>query len=76
VIETLGPSSAPPIVASRSLPIALRERLRPALLSMHLDTRGAAVLEAAGVRRFEAVADADYDPIRHMASVASALDVP
>jgi hypothetical protein len=73
VIETLGPSPMPPIVASRALPAALRERVRAALLSMHLDAQGAAILEAAGVRHFVGVDDADYDPIRHMASVADIL---
>jgi phosphonate transport system substrate-binding protein len=76
VVETLGPSPMPPIVASRALTQALRERARAALLSMHLDAHGAAILEAAAVRRFVGVADADYDPIRHMASVPSVLDVP
>ena len=73
MIETLGPSPMPPIVASRALPAALRERVRAALLSMHLDAQGAAILEAAGVRHFVGVDDADYDPIRHMASVADIL---
>jgi phosphonate transport system substrate-binding protein len=73
VIETLGPSPMPPIVASRALPTTLRERVRAALLSMHLDAHGAAILEAAAVHHFVGVADADYDPIRHMASVADIL---
>jgi phosphonate transport system substrate-binding protein len=75
VVETLGPSPMPPVVASRALPITLRERVRAALLSMHLDAQGATILEAAAVRRFVGVADSDYDPIRHMAGVARVIDV-
>ena len=74
VIETLGPSPMPPIVASRALPTVMREGVRTALLSMHHDEHGAAILKAATVRKFVEVADADYDPIRHMACVAAALD--
>jgi phosphonate transport system substrate-binding protein len=71
VIETLGPSPIPPLVMSRSLPDSVRNALRSAVLSMHTDAAGQAVLAAARIKKFVTVVDADYDPIRHMAQIAA-----
>ncbi len=57
VIETLGPSPAPPLVASRQLPEDVRRACLQALL---------AVPPLGEVTRFERMTDADYDPIRAM----------
>lgn len=70
VIETIGPSPAPPWVARASLPRHLRDALRTQFATMH-EFGGRAILESAGVKRFAAVGDADYDAIRHMAAVSS-----
>jgi phosphonate transport system substrate-binding protein len=70
VVETLGPSPIPPLVVSRALPANLRADLQTALLTMHVDRAGEAVLDAAAMRRLVPVSDADYEPIRQMARVA------
>lgn len=70
IIATLGPSPIPPWTVQRSLPPAFRERLRHALLTMHEDAGGRAILAEAEIARFTAVTDRDYDPIREMARLA------
>jgi len=69
VVETWGPSPAPPWVVSRRLPLALRRRLRSIVLSMHRESAGRALLRQARMARFAGVSDHDYDPIRRMAEV-------
>ena len=54
----------PPIVMARSLPGAVKDALRNALLEMHLTPEGKAVLETLPVARFDAVDDAEYEPVR------------
>jgi phosphonate transport system substrate-binding protein len=66
VIETWGPSPAPPWVVSKRLPAAIRLNLRSLLLSMHRESDGRALLRHARMARFVSVSDADYDPIRNM----------
>jgi phosphonate transport system substrate-binding protein len=70
VVEMLGPSSIPPVVVARNLPDVLKRRLREALLGMHEDEEGAAILAAGMVARFVPVRDADYDDIREKARLA------
>lgn len=70
VVETLGPSPSPPAVVSTTLPVPLRRALRAALLTMHQETEGRAILNSGGVRCFTRVTDADYDEIRRMAREA------
>jgi len=71
VIATLGPSPMPPWVMLKSLPQDLRDDLRAALLYMHRDAQGAAILASWRIARFVAAADADYDPLRQMANAAA-----
>lgn len=66
VIESWGPSPAPPWVVTRCMPSGLRLRLRHALLGMHREPRGRSILREARLRRFGDVADTDYDPIRRI----------
>lgn len=68
VVDTLGPSPAPPWVVRSSLPRHLRDALRKEFLGMHESAEGTAILRQAAVLRFEAVTDAHYDPIREMAA--------
>lgn len=68
IIDTLGPSPAPPWVVRSSMPQDLRDALRTAFLAMHESTDGRAILQEAAVLRFEAVTDSYYDPIRAMAA--------
>jgi phosphonate transport system substrate-binding protein len=63
VIETLGPSPIPPLVASRLVPRELRDALANALLGLSIGP----------VETFVCVADADYEPIRTMARIAERL---
>jgi phosphonate transport system substrate-binding protein len=65
-ISTLGPSPAPPWVVHNVVPGHLRETLRREFLSMHHDPRGRHILEGAGMLRFAAVSDEEYEPIREM----------
>ena len=66
VVEHLGPAPMPPVAASRGLSSRHRQKLRQALLKMHADELGQAILKHSGVRRFAAVVDGDYDPIRQL----------
>lgn len=70
VIDSFGPSPAPPWVISRRVSISLRQAIRAALLEMGQDASGQAVLHAYHVTRFAPVRDADYDPIRRMDALA------
>jgi phosphonate transport system substrate-binding protein len=70
IIETLGPSPVPPVVASTTVPVALRRAVQQYLLAMHEEAEGCAILADAGVARFAPVVDADYDAIRQMAQDA------
>jgi phosphonate transport system substrate-binding protein len=74
VVTTLGPSPIPPLVASRALPLQVREACRQVLLGMHRDPSARAILELGAVARFTSVVDADYDPIRDMSRAAAASD--
>jgi phosphonate transport system substrate-binding protein len=71
VIDSLGPSPIPPWVISRGVPEALRQRVRGALLRMHLESFGRVLLQRARLDRFVPAADRDYDPIRAMARKAA-----
>ena len=64
VIETIGPAPGPPWVISRRVEPALRRRLRDALLHLHTDAAGRAVLAVGGLRRF---APSDPDVYRRLA---------
>lgn len=71
VIETLGPSPAPPWVAHSSVSEDLRDGLRKEFLAMHESADGRKILQGAAVQRFEAVNDRYYDAIREMAADAA-----
>jgi phosphonate transport system substrate-binding protein len=65
-IDVIGPSPIPPWVVSLSLPPAVRSAIRKALLGMHTDPQGRAILERGRTARFVAVTDRHYDAIRKM----------
>lgn len=69
VIETFGPSPIPPWVVSGSVPLELRQKLGGLLARMDRDPQGRVLLEKAHIKRFTAVDDRDYDPIREMARI-------
>jgi phosphonate transport system substrate-binding protein len=70
VVETLGPSPMPPAVISDRVPVPTRQAICAALLHMHKDEEGAAILSETGAARFVEVRDSDYDAIRWMAQKA------
>jgi phosphonate transport system substrate-binding protein len=72
VIETIGPSPAPPWVMRSSLPQSVRDAVRRGFLSLHESAEGRAILQEGALQRFAAVNDKDYDPIREMAALAAA----
>ncbi len=67
IIETLGPSSFPPWMISKQVPIELRSKIRDILTQMHQDPMGRAILDKVKISHFAATEDRDYDPIRKMA---------
>ena len=70
MVDTLGPSPIPPWVISRELPGPTRDSIRQLFLEMHEDQEGAEILREGMVKRFVAVSDRDYDPIREMERTA------
>ena len=52
VIETLGPSPAPPVVITRSVPGPQKEEIAAALAGMALDETGRSLLREAGLAKF------------------------
>jgi len=75
-VESIGPYPIPPVVVGSRVPEATKRRLRAALLAMHEDPEGRAILGAGLVARYVPVADADYDPIREMVRRATAAGFP
>lgn len=67
VIARIGPSPAPPIAASRALPVSRREALQGALCRLHRSERGRALLRRHLLERFVPATGADYEPMRAVA---------
>ena len=65
-LKRLGPCPMPPIAAVTGLKEPVCHWLKEALLTMHRTKAGQVILHQAGVRRFDAVVDRDYDPIRQI----------
>jgi phosphonate transport system substrate-binding protein len=74
IIDTLGPSTIQPVVASRRLPQRLRSDLRAFLLNLANDPVARPHLDRALVQGFEAVNDASYDDIRAMLAAVEAVN--
>ena len=66
VIKKSEPYGIPPLVVSRHLPAAERERLQQALLSMHHDPEGKKILAGLLIDRFLPLQEEWYEPIRSM----------
>lgn len=66
IIKKSEPYGTPPLVVSRHLPAAERERLQQALLSMHQDPEGKKILAGLLVDRFLPLQEKWYEPIRSM----------
>lgn len=66
VIKKSEPYGIPPLVASASLPINIREQIRHLLFSMHEDPKGKKVLMELMIDRFTPFHDEWYESIRHI----------
>jgi phosphonate transport system substrate-binding protein len=66
VIDSFGPSTIQPVVASRSLPAGLRSEIRAALLEIGRSPAAKEHLARGLVDRFVPVDDASYDDLRTM----------
>ena len=75
IVETLGPSTIQPVVASMTLPAPLRRDLRGILLDLGHTPEEREALGHGLVAGFEVVEDADYDDIRAMVADAEAAGV-
>jgi phosphonate transport system substrate-binding protein len=72
-IASIGPSPVPPIVVRRDLPQALRTQLYEALIALHEDAEGRAILASATIERFVAVTDEFYNDLRAKATRARGI---
>jgi len=70
VIERVGPAGIVPLVVSTKIPTDLRKKWKEAVIHMHDDPEGKAILASMYLKRFEAVADSNYDNIRRMNTAA------
>ena len=68
VVEMLGPSTLPPIVASVRVNVQTRRRVQQILCTMHEDSEGARGLHTGLIERLVPVADEQYDDIRRMSA--------
>lgn len=66
VIERLGPNAMPPVAAVSNLSKDICRAIQTTLLAMHLDEQGRALLKEAGMKRFAAVTNSDYNSIRQI----------
>ena len=66
IIDRLGPSSIPPVLAARRLPAQLKRDIQRVLVTMHRDPRLADMLYGGDIERFVPVQDEQYDDIRSM----------
>jgi phosphonate transport system substrate-binding protein len=74
VIETLGPSTIPLVVATAAVPDEVQLRVRDALCELGTDPDSRDVLAGGLIRRFTPIDDQAYDDIREkMAAVESAV---
>jgi phosphonate transport system substrate-binding protein len=66
VVEKSIPYGIPPVVIPATADEAFKDKARQALLTMHLDATGKAILETLGIDRFVSGDVAAYDSVREM----------
>lgn len=66
IIATSPPYGIPPVVAHPLIDPALKARVQQALLLMHTDPKGRAILDGIHVDRFVIARDEDYDSVREV----------
>jgi phosphonate transport system substrate-binding protein len=72
VVDTFGPSSIQPLVATRAAPPALRRRVQEVVSRLHREEAGRRGLAQGLVERLVAVDDCAYDDIRRMLEAVEA----
>ena len=75
IIETLGPSPAPPWDISRNFSVDVRAALQNILVNMDKTERGRAVLAVGHIDRFMTAQDEDYEVIRAMARAGQRISL-
>jgi len=76
IIDSLGPSTIPPIAVSKSLNSELKCRIQAVLLAMHTDPEAASKLQEGLIERFVPIADEQYDDIREMLVQVEKMEFP
>ena len=71
IISKSPPYGIPPVVVSKDIDPALKERLRKILLQMHEDKNGKEILDRIMIDRFSEANDSIYDSVREMEKVVS-----
>jgi phosphonate transport system substrate-binding protein len=66
IIDVLGPSPIPPAVISVQVRPEIKQLIQQALLRMHNEAQGRAILASIPLARFKRVSDSDYNAIRLM----------
>lgn len=76
ILDTIGPSPAPPWLLNNTLPAELQARIRQAFWNMHADPQGRRLLDGAKIARFTPVTDDHYDALRVMTKEAASITFP
>jgi len=71
IISKSSPYGIPPIVVSKDIDPALKEKLQITLLHMHEDKKGREILDKIGIDRFSKGNDSLYDSVREMKKVVN-----
>jgi len=66
IVKRSPPYGTPPIVVTKDVNPALRDKIRDAFLNMNKNAKGKAILDAMMIDGFVRIADTAYDPIRKM----------
>jgi phosphonate transport system substrate-binding protein len=74
IVDSLGPSTIPPLVISTRLGENMKQLIQTALLSMHKDPYAAKELHKGRIECFVPVQNGDYDDIRTMFALAQSKD--
>lgn len=69
IIESIGPSTAPPITISKRLPDDIKQKVLTSLLSMHHSPANRSQLDEGLIKRFVAVDNASYDKNRNLLEI-------
>ncbi len=69
IISKSPPYGIPPVVVSKDIDPALKEKLRKILLQMHEDKKGKEILDRIMIDRFSEASDSLYDSVREMKKV-------